>query len=644
MFKQLVSNLPFNPSLLSQLSFYAGRLRQEASFRRLGFICLILAMLIQMIAVISPPERSLAASANHIINGLNTRDDMLRAWDRPGSDIPAIYGYFGLTRQDIAGLTMHPNVTIRSNDGNDWWTTGRHSLSGRSDVQNVYKENELTIKAGSSTVYMRQLRAWDIRNPYNTYRAWKGTKADGTAFWILEDCGNYTQVGKIPPKRPRLELRKTVKGNPGTLKPGDQLTFQFEWRNTVPDSLAENVVLHDQLNLDYFTIVSPSNLNMSGKQLTHSLGNVGYSSTFKVLNITVKLKNPLAHGLQVCNAASLTANNASVVRGGPACVTIKNPPPPPPPSEPKCPYDSSLPASSSDCVVSVICSSLDSVIKPSTRQVTFTAKATSTNQSFTTIKSYVYDFGDDKSQTVNSSAYSNQVTHEYETGNYTASVVINYSYKDKNGSTVNKTVTCVAPIEFETEKPVGETKTVKNVTQNLEGDAAVNSVVRAGDVLEYTLTTINSQRYNQDNYVIEDYIGDILDYADLDLAALQASGGRYDDETKKISWPNQSIKAFSEVEKTFRVTIKNPIPSTNAPSTVGTAFDCKISNRYGNEIGMQVACPAVKGIETLPNTGPGTSLTIGFTITTIVGYFFARSRLLAKELELVKVDYRSAGA
>lgn len=631
MFKQLISNLPFNPSLFTQVSFYAGRLRKEASFRRLGFVCMILAMFIQMFAVISPPERSLAASDNHIIDGLQTRDDMLRAWDKPGSDVPSIYGFFGLTRADLEKLPQSPNTNVRSNDGNDWWTIGRNSLSGKSGVAQTYKNNEIAIKASpATTIYMRQLQAWGTK----TYKAWQGTKSDGTKFWILQDCGNFTQIGKIPPKTPGLELRKTIKNNPASLKPGEEMTFLLEWRNYVENSLAENVVLKDELDLVHFDIVSPTNLPITGSTLNYPLGNLAWSPTYSSLEIKARLKNPLATGLKICNVSSIKASNApEVVSQPPACVNVLTP----------CDYDPTKPSNSPDCVEpKLICSSLDAVVKKGTREVTFTAKATSTNPALTTVKSYVYNFGDSSSKTNASDKYTDTATHSYGAGTFTANVTISYTTSASAGTV--KQDTCSTPIEFETDKPVGEMKKIKNITQNLEGDAAINSTVKAGDVLEYILTTTNSQNVDKTAYSIEDYIGDVLDYANLDQAFLTAQSGTYNADTKKVVWANQTIPAKSEVVKLFRVTVKSPIPATNAPSGVTTSFDCKISNRYGNEIGMVVACPIVKGIEALPNTGPGESLALGFLITTVIGYFFARSRLMSKELDLIKVEYSSAGA
>src|SRR5687768_14776392 len=120
MVNKLLANLPFNPSLIGQISFYSHRLHSETSIRRLGVGMIVFAMMVQIFAAIIPPEKSLAASDNHIINGLKTRDDILRAWDRAGSDIPAIYGKFGVTRADIARLPQKPNAKITSTKADYW--------------------------------------------------------------------------------------------------------------------------------------------------------------------------------------------------------------------------------------------------------------------------------------------------------------------------------------------------------------------------------------------------------------------------------------------------------------------------------------------------------------------------------------------
>ncbi len=658
MFKKLISNLPFNPSLVSQVSFYTKRIQQEASVRRMGFGLIALAMFIQMFAVIAPPERSLAASDNHIINGLRTKRDILAAWDRTGSDIPAIYGKFGLTRADINSLPMNPNTTIKSNSGPDYWTIGRNSLSNYSNVNYLYKLSEVALTVSpSTTIYMRQLSAWDIQNPFNTYSAFTGIKADGTRFWILVDCGNYTQEGKFTLKEPKMEFRKTVVGNPATLKPGDNFTFRFEYRNGVQDSLARNVILADTLDLANYDIISPSNLTLRDNILRFPLYDIGYTPNFNVLDITVRLKNPFPGVTgKTCNVAMLESANSLGIPGGPACVNVVTPctynpalaandpacKPPVPPKKP-CTFDPNLNEGDAACEApKLVCSLIDTDLNKSTRVATFKTTVETTNAKSTKIISYGYDFGDKKTDTILSNTLTNTTKHTYAAGIYDAKVTVNYTVNGDVTQTAKK-VECSAPISFEADKPFGTMKKVKNITQNLEGDKALNSKVNAGDVIEYTLITTNTQDYSRKNYIVSDYVGDLMDYSEIDAPFLASQGGAFDLANKKITFNIADIAARTDVAKTFKIKLKNPIPATNSPSNVSGTFDCKISNKYGNELTMNIACPAVKGIETIPNTGPGTSLIFGFMITAIVGYFYARSRIMAKELQILRAEFAPSG-
>lgn len=654
MFRKLISNLPFNPSLLGTVSFYAKRVKAEESLRRLGFGFVALAMFIQMFAVMAPPEKSLAYSSDYIINGLRTRDDILRAWDGQTTDknVAAIYSRFGLTREDIAALPMQPNVTLRS-DRADYWTIGRTSLSAVSkagSIQQVYKDSEVPINAGPDTVYLRQLRAWDIINPYNTYRAFEGTK-NGQKYWILVDCGNFTQVGQPNLTEPALEFRKTIRGGPQVLKPGEEFSFMFEYRNQVPGSqLAQDVILRDTFDLANFDIISSYiegqpgvsvQRYMNGASMALPLGNVPFSEQFKLAaRVSVRLKNNLPNGTKACNAAKLTANNAAEVwsGGGNLCVTVITP----------CPLDSAISSTDPACVTpAVACRVTNSAVNRTTKSFTLHTRVTSSNQKMTTIRSYVYDFGDGSAvQTKRSAAYEDTESHTYEDGSYNSTVVINYSTGTGDSQT-DQSVACSAPIESKPDQPLSQSKEARNLTQNLDAEATPGSKAKAGDTIEYTLITNNSYGYDRANVNISDYIGDILEYATLDEAFLKQQGGTFDGTSKTVSWNDQNVKADSQLKKVFRVQMKSPIPSTNQPGAMTTSFDCQISNKFGNQLDIKVDCPVVKSAEyvteRLPNTGPGTSLVIGFVASAIFAYFFARSRLLAQELEIIRTDFAQTG-
>lgn len=673
MFKKLISNLPFNPSLLGQVSFYAKRLKQEQSIRRLGFGFMALAMFIQMFAVIAPPQKSLANDNDYIVNGLSTRDSLLHAWDGQTSDtnVAEIYQKFGLTRDDIAALPQYPNARIASTDA-DYWTIGRESLSAVSksgSIKSVYKNSEIQVNTGSTTVYIRNLKAWDIINPVNYYDAWQGTK-NGQTFWILKDCGNFTTVGvppivtppplppgtrtgrPIPPTppaplpTPAIELRKTIDGGAQNLKPGDQFTFRFEYRNSVANSSpATNVVLTDTLDLAHFDIVSSnpaSGYTLSGSNLTMPLGTVPYvDGNFQTaLTLTVKLKSSLDDGLAVCNAASLTSDNggSSTSGGAPSvCVKVINP----------CTLDTTVgSATDARCSVPVlVCSLTQSSINRTTKESTLTTKVDTNNPTLTHVVNYIYDFGDKATKTNASTALTDTVKHVYADGDYTAKATVTYTIG--SDTKTSHTIACAAAVSTKPDQPLTPSKSATNISQKLTPATTQTTKANGGDVIEYAITTHNSFDYDRANYTVSDYIGDVMDYADVDQAFLIQQGGVFDSATKTVSWTAQTVKANSDLVNKLRVTIKNPVPATNKPGTMGTSFDCVISNKYGTETTIPINCPPAKTAEyiatVLPNTGPGTSMFIGAVMMVIVAYFFARSRLLGKELELVRAEYATGG-
>lgn len=101
------------------------------------------------------------------------------------------------------------------------------------------------------------------------------------------------------------------------------------------------------------------------------------------------------------------------------------------------------------------------------------------------------------------------------------------------------------------------------------------------------------------------------------------------------------------MEQKLTVKIKNPIPQTTISSSNPGTFDLVMTNVYGNTVNIKLPGGVIKTTEqattTLPNTGPGTSLAIGFVVTVVIAYFFARSRLLVTELSIVREEYASAG-
>ncbi len=203
MFKSLVSNLPFSPALIGQLGFYARRLKQEETTRKLGLIFTALAVVVQSFAVFSPPEaQAVASNQNIIYQGVRDKSDFLRIYDantdsQNHRDIQQIYSYFGVTRADIERAQ---EGTFNSRSFNlGIWSVGRNSYDAGTEYEQAH-----AIPGTSSTVFARKLWRFD-KLPYtqkngSTYKGLIGKKAsDGTWFAISYDCGNLAFTNFPPP-------------------------------------------------------------------------------------------------------------------------------------------------------------------------------------------------------------------------------------------------------------------------------------------------------------------------------------------------------------------------------------------------------------------------------------------------------------
>lgn len=184
-------------------------------------------------------------------------------------------------------------------------------------------------------------------------------------------------------------------------------------------------------------------------------------------------------------------------------------------------------------------------------------------------------------------------------------------------------------------------KTASNTTQGLTD--ANNTTAHGGDVIVYTLKADNTGKATVKQYVFEDNMNDVLDYADI----TDLHGGSLSSDGI-VSWPATDIAAGSTATRQMTVKVKNPIPATPVSVSDPSHFDLIMTNVYGNTINIKLPPPVLKTIEVttttkLPNTGPGSSLVIAGLVVVIAGYFFARSRLLETESQLVLHESANGG-
>ncbi len=662
MFKKLISNLPFNPGLFDQVSFYAERMRADASIRRVGFGFIALAFAVQSAAVLFPAQKSLATSPNDILNGLTTKSSLLNAWDNNTGNVRAIYRKFGIYRENIAAIPGDsPNDTIKSTDRN-WWSIGRQPLSTYGISSSKWGERQ--VNAEGNIVYQRPLKAWDSSSSGSSYKAWHGKNIEGKDFWILQTCGNATfDSPYLPsPPSPKLSVHKTLLSS-STALPGDTVKFRLEYQNTMPDSHATGFNLTDTLNpnlefvsLGYLTSRSGSTLTITNG------GSLGYGTSPTVTTLVAKVKSTTKAGTQICNYATVDSDQTSPTQSEKPCLTVidkpaptpspgpKSPTPPAPSPGPKSPTPPAPspgpksptppPAPKPNCY----CNSTVSFVNGSNKDFSLKTTAFTSGINATSFK-FNYDI--DQNGSVDFSETVPTTTHQHTftglaAGNHTIGVTVDAI--QANGQ-VYRSTTCSAQVTVAEDARVLLTKSVKNLTQNNQD--ANGTTVKSGDEIEFKLKTSNVTATDYTNFKGRDYIGSVLAYADLaDQNQLSAQGLTLTSD-KYIEWTSPKIKANSTEIKTIKFKVKQLVPATNSPSTVSPDYNCKISNSYGNEVTMNVDCPIVKELSVtatnLPSTGPGTSVLIGGLVTVFAGYLFARSRLLAKELAIVRENYISAG-
>lgn len=197
MFRKLISNLPFSPSLVGQLGFYAKRLSKEEATRRIGLIFTALALVVQCLAVFQPPEAANASSGNDLVYGglglgsNRSLDNFLQPYDANIGGLKDIMTYVGITREEIAASQFSS------------WMTGE-TLSWGHDPRYSYAQGEravpITNSAGQvlQTVYARPMK---LANGQDRIYGWVGHSNAIGWFAIMQACGNLV-TNSVPPPPP----------------------------------------------------------------------------------------------------------------------------------------------------------------------------------------------------------------------------------------------------------------------------------------------------------------------------------------------------------------------------------------------------------------------------------------------------------
>ena len=188
-----------------------------------------------------------------------------------------------------------------------------------------------------------------------------------------------------------------------------------------------------------------------------------------------------------------------------------------------------------------------------------------------------------------------------------------------------------------------QTKTAANLTQNNADAQTV--VAQPDDKILYTLTAQN-KGLAPTPFTFTERIDDVEEYANV----LDAGGGTQgiDPQTKTavITWPQVTIQPGQKVTSMFTVQVMSTIPALATGASNPSSYDCRMSNTFGNNVTIAVACPVQKQVvETvateLPHTGPTDNILISGIALAIVVFLYARTRQLKTEVRLIRRDFNT---
>lgn len=180
-----------------------------------------------------------------------------------------------------------------------------------------------------------------------------------------------------------------------------------------------------------------------------------------------------------------------------------------------------------------------------------------------------------------------------------------------------------------------KSKKAINTSQNFINSS--ESIAKPGEQIRYSIS-INNNGLNETKYIIEDNLSDILEYSEI----LDNGGGSLDPKTKTIRWDEVLLPPQGMRTRTYTVRILNSIPAIAQGKSNSTSYDCIMTNTFGNSINTKIECPIIKSVEAvaseLPTTGPGDNIIFSCVIIFLATYFFARSSLLEKEIQIIRKD------
>lgn len=258
MFRKLVSNLSFSPALIHEVGFYARRLRQEEITRRLTVLFVLLTLVMQSLAVFSPPESANASSEQDIIRGgVSSLDDFLTRYDHNEEDVKDIYTAAGITRSEI--LKTEP-ASLKASDSTYILSRYGQLTNSKREISMMYPKST----GGMGVRYFSPIN--DLGESSKNLKGWAGQSASLGWFAIIQANGaiatssvptSINPLNVVDPNVTNNVTSKNLTSDTGslTIKPGDKLSYTLKASNTTDASVTASLEVRVADLLEYSRLI-----------------------------------------------------------------------------------------------------------------------------------------------------------------------------------------------------------------------------------------------------------------------------------------------------------------------------------------------------------------------------------------------------
>lgn len=237
MFRKLITNLSFSPTLIGEVAIYAKKLKREEKLRRIGLFLLVPALALQILAFSRPPESPNTASKHDLIyGGAQTVEQVLYHYNRNSSFIQNKLSTLGISHNEVRTLT--PTTIHSANLNPSTYVVTSQAIAsaqeGAKKLQYEKAEGETGVLHLSPLKYLQAKPA--------TYQAFVGSSDTIGTFYLLANSGaviistlpdTLTYIETASPISTSVSVHNNTQNTPyGAAHASDRLTYTLTATNT----------------------------------------------------------------------------------------------------------------------------------------------------------------------------------------------------------------------------------------------------------------------------------------------------------------------------------------------------------------------------------------------------------------------------